>query len=227
MTGAAGTATESATAPRPRDEWPVMRSPAGRLHAARGASFRAESGWEIPASYGDTEAERTALREAVAICDVTARGKVDIHGRVDEALPDGVQDGIVARISHDWALVFTAPGEPSALVRELEGAAGDAAMVTDVTHLYSGYALAGPRLDDLVARLTSYDHSTLAPGAAAGAPIAEVRAVLVRRELEVPVVEAYVASEFGRYVWESLLEVAERLGGAPVGWDALRAEGWS
>jgi hypothetical protein len=32
--------------------------------------------------------------------------------------------------------------------------------------------------------------------------------------------------ELARYVWDELVAVAERLGGAAVGWDALHADGW-
>ena len=42
----------------------------------------------------------------------------------------------------------------------------------------------------------------------------------------VPVMEIWVAMEFARYAWRSILEVVERLGGEPVGWDALRELGW-
>ena len=100
-------------------------------------------------------------------------------------------------------------------------------MVTDVTHLFAGFALAGPELPTVLERTTSWDPATLAPGEATGAPIVEVRAMMVRRDLPVPVLEVYVATEFARYVWEALLGVSSPgLGGAPVGWQALRAEGW-
>jgi hypothetical protein len=49
---------------------------------------------------------------------------------------------------------------------------------------------------------------------------------MVRRDLPVPLLEVYVGSEFGRFVWETLLEVVRGLGGGPVGWSGLRAEGW-
>jgi glycine cleavage system aminomethyltransferase T len=42
-----------------------------------------------------------------------------------------------------------------------------------------------------------------------------------------PVLEVYVASEFARYVWETVVDAARRVAGGPAGWRALRAEGWS
>jgi glycine cleavage system aminomethyltransferase T len=204
----------------------IRRSPAARLASRSGAVFVEEAGWEIPASYGDDAAERAAIRDRVAIADVTARAKVDLRGRLPEALPLPSAT-VVARISKEWALVLGEPDAEAAVVRAIEPAIGLGAMVTDVTHLFAGFALAGPELPSVLERTTSWDPSTLAPGEATGAPIVDVRALIVRRDLPVPVLEVYVATEYARYVSESLSGVVAGLGGAPVGWQALRAEGWS
>jgi glycine cleavage system aminomethyltransferase T len=203
----------------------IRRSPAARLSARRGAVFVEEAGWEIPVSFGNDAEERTAIRDRVAIADITARAKVDLRGELPETLsvPGGA---IGARISRDWAMVLGAPNAEAGLLSSLQPLARPRTMVTDVTHLFVGVALAGPALPELVERATSWRLSTLAPGEATGAPIAEVRALLVRLDLAVPVLEVYVATEFGRYVWESLSAMVAELGGAPVGWQALRAEGW-
>jgi glycine cleavage system aminomethyltransferase T len=203
----------------------IRRSPAAQLSSRRGAVFVEEAGWEIPASYGNDAGERAAIRDRVAIADITARAKVDLRGGLPETLsvPGGA---IGARISRDWAVVLGAPDAEAGLLSSLEPLAGPRTMVTDVTHLFAGVALAGPALPDLIERATSWDLSTLAPGEATGAPIAEVRALLVRRELPFPVLEVFVAMEFGRYVWETLSGIVSGLGGSPVGWQALRAEGW-
>jgi glycine cleavage system aminomethyltransferase T len=188
--------------------------------------FVEEAGWEIPASYGDDSAERAAIRERVAIADVSARAKVDLRGRLPQALPLPSAT-IVARISTEWALLLGQLDAEAALIRAIEPAVRPGAMVTDVTHLYAGFALAGPELPAVLERTTSWDPTTLAPGEATGAPIVDVRALLVRRDLPVPLLEVYVATEYAGYVSESLSDVVAGLGGAPIGWQALRAEGWS
>jgi glycine cleavage system aminomethyltransferase T len=203
----------------------IRRSPAARLSSSRGAVFVEEAGWEIPASYGNDEGEREAIRDRVAIADITARSKIDLRGELPETLRVP-QDAIGARISRDWAVVLGTPDTESALLRTLEPLAGPRTMLTDVTHLFAGVALAGPALPELIERATSWELSTLAPGEATGAPIVEVRGLLVRRDLTVPVLEVYVATELGRYAWEALSAMVAELGGAPVGWQALRAEGW-
>ena len=203
----------------------IRRSPAARLSSRRGAVFVDEAGWEIPASYGDDAGERAAIRDRVAIADITARAKVDVRGRLPETLPSPT-DTVLARISAEWVVLLGAPNAEGRLIRAVEPVAGAGAMVTDVTHLFAGVALAGPAIPELVERATSWDLSTLPPGAATGAPIAEVRALLVRRDLPVPVLEVFVAMEFGRYAWETLSSIVTSLGGRPAGWQALRAEGW-
>jgi glycine cleavage system aminomethyltransferase T len=203
----------------------IRRSPVARLSSRHGAVFVEEGGWEVPASYGDDAAERQAIRGRVAIADITARSKVDLRGDLPEAIFVPA-DAIVARISKEWAVLFGEPNAEAELMRAVEPLAGPRTMVSDATHLFAGVALAGPDLPDAIERATSWDPGTLAPGEATGAPIAEVQALLVRRDLLVPVLEVYVATELARYVWETLSGIVSGLGGAPVGWQALRAEGW-
>jgi glycine cleavage system aminomethyltransferase T len=219
------TARTVATGSRAAGEGPLLRSPAGGLHAGLGADQVQESGWEIPRSYGDVGAERALITGSLAIADITPRAKIDLRGDV-VAVPVGEAD-LVARISPRWTLVCSQPGPVAERVAAMQSAAGTLAMATDATHLYAAFALCGPRLPDLLARITGWDPEGLAEGQATGAPIVEVRSVLVRRALAVPTIEAYVGSEYGRYVWRSLLRVARSLGGGPVGWEALRTEGWS
>lgn len=205
---------------------PLRRLPTARLHAEAGATFAIEAGWELPVSYRDETAERTSARNAVALVDVTARGKVDVRGDPDEVLAS-VAAALVARIDATWAVVLTLPGDEDILLGRLATAAGPTTMVTDATHLYAGLAFAGPRIDEALELLTSWDPSTLDRGVATAAPLAEVHTLLVRRELDVPVLEAYVPSEFARYVWETALDSVRCVSGGPAGWRTLRSLGWT
>jgi len=205
----------------------LRRSPAARLEAAVGGVSIEQDGWAITASFGDDAAERDSIRRSVALVDITARAKIDLRGAVDEVLP-AAGGSLVGRISEEWTLLLGRPGEEGRLLRTLEAvAAGRSTMVTDATHVHAAFALAGPRISDVLARTTSWDGDRLGRGEAAAAPIAEIPSVVLRRDLEVPILELYVPSEFGRYAYETLSGVVGRLGGRPVGWQALRAEGWS
>jgi glycine cleavage system aminomethyltransferase T len=204
---------------------PVRRSPAHHLHAALGARFDRLDGWLIPAAYGSIEIERTAIRDHLAIADVTARGKIDMRGPVDEMLArfGSPPEAHIARWSARSALILTRPGDLGSCLAAAERAAGPSGMATDVTSVYTGIVLAGPKAGEMLARLTSVDVSTVSPGGAIGLQVAKIPAILVRRDRAI---ELYAASEFGRYLWQTVTEMAARLDGRAVGWDALTAEGW-
>ncbi len=195
------------------------------VHQDMGARFETRAGWEIVASYGDPGAESTAIDQAVGLADITPRGKVDLRGALEIPLR-AAAGSTVARISDIWALVLTEPGGESAVIDRVDEQAGPAAMVTDVTHLYAGMAVAGPALPEVCARLTAWNPASLEPGAATGTSIGEVRAIVVRPSGDRPMLELYVASELGRYAWGTVGTAVTRLGGRPVGWEALQAGGW-
>ncbi len=205
---------------------PLMRTPARQIHATLGARFTRRDGWEIPSGYESIEVERAAIREGLAIADVTPRGKIDLRGRADEILgrlkPDG--DVRVARLSAQWALLFTRPGGLNRWLPLAEQAAGPSGMATDATSIYSGIAILGPKTSEVLARLTAMDVSTVGKTGATGLRLAGIPAVLLVGERAT---EVYVGSEYGRYLWRTVSQVATQLGGRVVGWDALTAEGWS
>lgn len=205
---------------------PVMKTPAHRLHAGIGARFERRHGWEIPAAYGPPEDERAGVRENVAIADVTARGKIDLRGSVDEMIHRLPTDPEVqvARLSAHWALILTGPDGLDRWLRVAEQAAGPSGMATDATSIYTGIALLGPKAGELVARLTATNVSTLGNGGATGLQFARIPAILVKRERAV---EIYAGAEYGRYLWRTVTAVVLKLGGRAAGWDALQAEGWS
>lgn len=204
---------------------PPLRSPLAAEHTTADAVTTIEGGAEVLRSYGDPDAERSFVRGTVGLADITVRSKIDLRGRPEQAYAAGADD-IVARIAPDWWVVFGPPEPAIERVASMGSQAGQAAMVTDVTHLYAGFALVGPALPDVIARLSSWNPATLEPGSATGAPFADVRAIVVRRAIEVPSLDVFVAMESARYVWRSILPVVERCGGGPVGWDALREQGW-
>jgi glycine cleavage system aminomethyltransferase T len=213
---------------RPSRFAPVMRSPLTEQHRRLGAQLAVQDGWELPRSYGAVDRERQAIREGLGIADITARGKIDIRGAVDSSLArlPQTRGALLARLSRDWALVLTPPSGLEPSLQLMDHSADRAAMVTDATSIYAGIALLGPRVPDLLLRLSGMDPATLTPGASAATQMLRIPAILLRRDLPVMIVEAYVASEFARYAWEAVFAVGHPLDPILVGWDALQAEGW-
>jgi glycine cleavage system aminomethyltransferase T len=213
---------------RPSGFAPVMWSPLTEHHRRLRAQLATQDGWEVPLNYGDVERERRAIREGLAVADITARGKIDIRGSVDSSLVrlPHTRGAQLARLSRDWALVLTPPAGLKPSLQLLEQSAGPATMVTDATSIYAGIALLGPRVPDLLLRLTAIDPAELTPGHSVATQMLRIPAILLRRELAVMTVEAYIASEFARYAWEAVFTVGHLLEPEPAGWDALRTEGW-
>lgn len=216
---------------------PVRRSPVHRRHLALSALLRREGAWEIPVEYGEGQGEREALREGLAVVDVTARAKIDLRGSLRTAATLGpLQPGRVARLSgapasfaaaitDGWAVLLGPPAEEQALLSLAERHAETGLMVTDVGSLFAGFALAGPRTPELLARLIGIDPGRLEVDTCAATSVARVWALIVRPNAAV--VEIYAGCEYGRYLWETMLAVGRPLGIRPVGWQALRDEGWS
>lgn len=211
-------------------QWqPVMRSPMNAIHQKLGAEMAIVDGWEVPRRYQDVERERTAARNGLGIADITARGKIDIRGSLNAALAavSEIQAAIPARVSRNWALVMTPPAQRSSSLDRITHAADPNAMVTDATSVYAGLALIGPRVNDLLARVITLDPSVLPTGGCVATQMLRLPTILLRPRSPLNVVEAFVPTEFGRYAWEAMNEIAVPLDAIPVGWDALQAEGWS
>ena len=216
---------------------PVMRSTAHHIHASMGAAFERRGAWEVPATYGSDETEAAERLTELGFADVSARGKLHLSGNIEpmiRRLTGGSVEpgrtanlssgGRVARIARDWALVLLPASGESRVMAEVETETSDHSMVTDVTSGMSAFMVAGQRFEEVLARTVTIDIAELRPGSCAAASWARIPAVLVRHA--VPVVEIYVASDHGRYAWDTIRGLCGRLGGSPVGWRSLKAWGW-
>ena len=67
---------------------PVKRSPSHHRHAALGARFAREAGWDVPSDYGSVDEECRAVHEAVGLIDVSTLGKLELSGRDGGAFLD-------------------------------------------------------------------------------------------------------------------------------------------
>ena len=58
----------------------MKRSRLSDDHVKRGATCMEQSGWDVPAHYGNAEAEHAAVRRGVGIMDLSHRGKIRVTG---------------------------------------------------------------------------------------------------------------------------------------------------
>jgi glycine cleavage system aminomethyltransferase T len=218
---------------------PVMRSAAHRSHIDLGATFETRGAWEVPATYGSEPRENDAMRSGLAVADISARAKLHLSGSIDALLSrmagaavDPMRTatitsgGVVAKIARDFALALFEPSAETDALTAIEGELTGDAIATDATSALSGFLVAGPLMKQLFARSVTIDVEEIQPGRCLASRWAHIPAILVISTPTAPVVEMYVGSEYGRYAWRTLLELGDRLGGTPVGWQALDASGW-
>ena len=126
---------------------PVRRSPLRATRTRISAPCRTdEAGWELVAHYGDEAAERArAAATASALADVTARGKIDVRGVARGRLLGAPGTPSPPGSRRTGRSCWAEPGGEEVLLPKMEAAAGPGSMVTDATHLFAGFALAGPR----------------------------------------------------------------------------------
>ena len=183
-----------------------------------------EAGWESVALRGPGRGTREA-REGAGVADITARGKIDVRGRFEGAL-SGAGDVLTARIADDWAMLHRT-GRRGGPAPQLGSAADAGAMVTDATHLFVGFALAGPELLEVLARLTSWG-SRVARGGRG-----DWRADRRRSRRRGPPRPAAADAGGLRRDRVRAVRVGNRArrgsagGRGAAGWRALRGEGWS
>jgi glycine cleavage system aminomethyltransferase T len=98
----------------------------------------------------------------------------------------------------------------------------------DLEMLRAAFWLLGPRLEDVLCRLTSLEvrPASLPGGGKLDTAFAGVEATLASPlELSVPSLQVHVSWELGEYVWEATLEAGKEIGITPIGFEALHLLG--
>lgn len=222
--------------PRTSATLPARRSPLADRHRQLGARFVASGEW--PATYGDIERERNAIRERVALLDWGPLDKILLSGawvaadaHAPTRVPGAITRGDVAgRSAQLWGLtedesLLVMPGSNGLsspdTATQLE--AGGVS-TTDVSSLYAAFKLAGPRARAVLEELFPDDVSerALADRAITFGPLGGVTVVLARLDHGgTPAFAVLVERDQAEYLWDSLLHVGAAVGIEPVGAAAL------
>lgn len=167
---------------------PVRRTAMHERHAALDTTWLDMGDWKRPHTYTSVERECRAVRERVAVIDVSTLGKIDVRGSDAGAFLDWlhpnrfsdlragrvryramcddagivIDDGTVARLGPERFFVTTTTSSLDAVDQWLRwwlAGSGRDVTVTNVTSHFAAINLAGPRSRDVLARLTSLDIS--------------------------------------------------------------------
>ncbi|MDE3000145.1 MAG: hypothetical protein OXU79_13800 [Gemmatimonadota bacterium] len=216
---------------------PVKLSPLHETARDLGAQFTEASGWRIPAVYATPDAEISAAKRGVALADETANGKLQVEGRVAEAVwkSPAVEIGAgfavdahrVYRLRGDCYFVSTSPGRDIAVRRTLIDRASDSFVtVTNLTHAWSEIRVLGPGAPALMSRVCGLDFAAAAfpDGVAKQTSVARTTQLVIRRDVaDLPAFSVLGARSLAAYVWEILKEAGADLQIAPIGLRAIRA----
>jgi sarcosine oxidase subunit alpha len=226
----------------PTTRSPVARSPLHHWHAAHGAHFAERDGWQVVTHYLGAAAEAAAARSGLGLADVSAFAKVSLRGPgvpdlartlvpASAALkPHGVGvipsgAALACRLTEGHLLLLgTTPDATDLRKQRAWPGNGRTVAQIDVASAYAGFCVVGPRLEDLLRRLTHVDiRPTSFPADwCAETALAGVEALLVRSGRPgLPSLRVYVAWDLGEYVWERILDAGRDGPVTPVGLEAL------
>ncbi len=217
------------------------------VHLGLGADMAESDGWLRPARYTTPEAEAESVRAGAGLRDVSAAGKLLLHGEIDRCVMDGLGqpapevvgeallmrftedsglgDVLAARLAADEALLITAPNQARMVTDTLGEPGGGCAHAVDMTSTLAGIQVAGPSAGSALAGVTDMDVSPhgLADMSCAQGSMSKVHAALVRRDLySLPSYYVYVDRSHAEYLWQTLMDAGEPYGIAPFGAGALR-----
>jgi glycine cleavage system aminomethyltransferase T len=217
----------------------VARTPLHHWHAARGARFADQDGWQVVAAYSSAEPKAAGARAGLGLADVSAGAKLSLRGPAVSSLvaslvpesaalrPRGVagvrdEKALLCRLTEDHLLVLASTAILSPRLARL--GEGQAVVRTDVTSAYASFELIAPQLEVILSWLTDLDvtHEVLPANSCAETGLAGVEAVLVRSgQRSLPAMRILVAWDVGEYIWERILNAGGEVPVVPVGLEAL------
>jgi sarcosine oxidase subunit alpha len=205
-------------------------------HATHGARFTDRDGWQVVAAYSEAEREVEGARSGLGLADISSFAKISLRGpAVASLVPDSAAPGLrgvasvpgertwACRLTQDHLLLLASSPPTAALDQRLAGP-GLPVVRTDVTSSYAGFEIMGPRLDELLRRLTHLDvrPASFPINSCAETAFAGVEALLVRTELlSLPSLRIYVPWDLGEWVWERIMEAGRDGPITPIGLEAL------
>lgn len=194
---------------------PPARGPLTDPAEAAGATLEQRDGWLLASSFGDPAAERSACAETVGFADRSHLTKLELQGppaAIERAV--AAEGGWRLRLTPARALLIAEPGT-------LAEPAGAELRCCDLTASWGALTLAGPAARDLLARFCALDTrpASLPVGEFRPGSIGRTPGLLLREDEDRFLV--LFGAAFGAYFWEIVADAASRLGGRPVGLDAL------
>ena len=218
---------------------PVVQSNIEAALVADGAQIQERDGWRVAVGYGDPAAESKAVAETVGIAELSCLGVIELiapPASVEQVVTQvaGQQvrlgeaswgaDAWWCPVRPDRVLAVTDPANTGTLREQMEQSAAASpglCTVTDLTSSLTAFCSVGPRARDCFARycaLDLRDREMPVRGFMPGS-VGRVPGMIVRQSKD-RYLHLFGAAS-AEYMWETVIDAAEELGGRPVGIDAL------
>lgn len=207
---------------------PPARSSMARDTAAAGARFEVRDGWSIAVDYGHPAVEVTACETTVGIADMSHLGVLELQGAL-ETVNDGIQLACGSAVRRGDAWWCAATPKRALVISDAHATVGlrdrlnatFAGHVLDVTSSFGGLAITGPLARETFARFCALDlRPTVTPvtGFRPGS-VGRTPGYVLREGPDRYLI--LFGAAVGSSIWEIVIDAVQRLGGRPVGLDAL------
>ncbi len=232
----------------------LKRTPLYDSHVALGAKMVEFSGWEMPVQYKGILDEHRAVRNAAGLFDIDHMGQVRVTG--SDALKflnhlltanfsameintakyavmcyaDGtcVDDTFVYRLQNEWMVVVNAGNRDKDNSWMNAQADGFDVTLKDVSEEFYMLAFQGPKAEEVLQKLESFDLKDLKYHAAREFSIHGERGILARTGYTgEDGFELFIPNAHGKHVWDAILDAGKDDGVLPIGLgarDSLRFE---
>jgi glycine cleavage system aminomethyltransferase T len=200
------------------------RSPLERSAVAAGGRVERRGRWNVVAAFAEPRVERERMQRTVAFADRSPLRKLELHGTGAElaaASPVPLNLGVAQAAATDGAWWCLATPTRALVLGGSEPVLAAGVRAIDVTTALCAMSLIGPLAGELLARFCAIDVRDSVSPVRSFRPgsIARTPGYLLRPagdELLILIGWAY-----GQYLWETVSMAAQRLGGGPVGADAV------
>jgi heterotetrameric sarcosine oxidase gamma subunit len=204
----------------------LARSPMERLARDAGARFAPRDGWNIAIGFDSAAAETERITKTVGFTDRSALATFEVSTSADAVEGLGLKPGIAEHrdgawwcpITPDRLLVLGEPASAPTLRTAVDALGG---RVVDLSSALCAMTLVGPGCRELLARFCAIDARPAVAPVRAFRPGSVARTpgyLLVEDEQRLLILVGWA---LGHYLWETVADAAEHLGGGPVGADAL------
>ena len=235
---------------KPNPDRPYKISSFYHKQAALEARFtQDEHGWMRAERFGDPEEEKRLAVEGVSLLDISHLGKVNLKGhdvikilgkrylsdrapepgKVLKPRPEALRDSICCILSHDEALFLTNSQNSEAISKHLSVNEPACFQLTDVSSVFAGLYLLGPRSRDVISRLTELNvtEEDFPNPSVAQTPLLHVQSIVIRHDLnDLLGFQIYSERAFAEYLWDAIIHAGKEFGLGVAGVASMTQLGW-